>query len=270
MVVPGIGNPFFAELVEAIERALYAAELDLILADSLGSLEGETRRIETMVDRKVDGLIVIPTHYAESAATLVRAQMNVPIIQLDRQADGFHGDYVGVDNELGIQMVVEHLAGQGCKRLVFVSDAAMSSTGRSRLEAFARAVERADGVRADAPVLGSFSVDFGRAAVRQLIDEGRMPQAIVCGSDIVALGVTRELNEHGIRIPGHVRITGFDGVVFAELCDPPLTTIEQPVSAIAHEAVRLLVMRMRGDSSPPRRSQVAPTLVIRDSSVQAG
>jgi LacI family transcriptional regulator len=270
MVVPEIGNPFFAELVEAIERALRDAELDLILADSLGSLEGEARRIETMVDRKVDGLIVIPTHQRESTATLIRAQASVPIVQLDRQADGFHGDYVGVDNELGIQMVIDHLAEQGCRQFVFVSAAAVSSTGRTRLETFARAIDKAEGVRADPPLLGSFSVDFGREAVRRLISLRRVPQAIVCGSDIVALGVTRELHEHGIRIPDDVRITGFDGIVFAELCDPPLTTVEQPVASIAEEAVRLLVMRMGGDTSPPRRSEVAPKLVIRESSAPKG
>lgn len=266
MVVPEIGNPFFAELVEATERALRDVELDLILADSLGSLEGEARRIETMIDRKVDGLIVIPTHQHESTSTLVRAQAMVPIVQLDRQADGFHGDYVGVDNALGIQMVIEHLAQENCKLIVFVSDAGVSSTGRSRLETFARAVDKVDGIHAGSPLLGSFSVQFGREAVRQLISEQRVPDAIVCGSDIVALGVTRELHKHGIRIPEDVRITGFDGIVFAELCDPPLTTVEQPVTSIAEEAVRLLVLRMDGDTSPPRRSEIAPRLIIRESS----
>jgi len=270
MVVPGIGNPFFAELVEAVERALHDAELDLILADSMGSLEGEARRIETMVDRKVDGLIVIPTHQSESTETLLRAQASVPIVQLDRQADGFQGDFVGVDNQLGIQMVIEHLAHQDCKRIVFVSDAGVSSTGRSRLETFARAIDNVEGVLADPPLLGSFSVDFGREAVRRLVAERRVPQAIVCGSDIVALGVTRELHEHGFGIPDDVRITGFDGIVFAELCDPPLTTVEQPVASIADEAVRLLVMRMDGDTSPPRRSEIAPKLVIRESSTTKG
>jgi LacI family transcriptional regulator len=266
MVVPGIGNPFFAELVEAIERSLRTAELDLILADSLGSLEGEARRMETMVDRKVDGLIVIPTHQRKSTEALVRAQASVPIIQLDRQTDGFHGDYVGVDNQLGIQLVIEHLAQQHCERIVFVSDAGVSSTGRTRLETFGRAVDKVGGVTAGPPLLGSFSVDFGREAVRQLIAERRVPQAIVCGSDIIALGVTRELHEHGLRIPDDVKITGFDGIVFAELCDPPLTTVEQPVASIAEEAVRLLVMRMDGDTSPPRRSEIAPTLIVRESS----
>jgi LacI family transcriptional regulator len=265
MVVPEIGNPFFAELVEATERALREADLELILGDSLGSLEGEAHRIETMVDRQVDGLIVIPTHHRASTETLIRAQESVPVVQLDRQADGFHGDYVGVDNDLGIQLVIDHLAGQGCERIVFVSDAAVSSTGRTRLETFARAIEKA-GVHADSPLLGSFSVAFGREAVRQLISERRVPQAIVCGSDIVALGVTREVHKHGIRIPNDVRITGFDGIVFAELCDPPLTTVEQPVASIAAEAVRLLVLRMDGDTSAARRSEIAPRLVVRESS----
>jgi LacI family transcriptional regulator len=88
----------------------------------------------------------------------------------------------------------------------------------------------------------------------------------MCGADIIALGALRALRLHKVDVPGQVKVTGFDGILYAELCDPPLTTLRQPISVIATEVARLLNARLHGDSSPPRRSEVAPVLIVRRSS----
>jgi LacI family transcriptional regulator, galactose operon repressor len=265
IVIPGVGNPFFAELVEALESALREANLDMILADSRGEVDDETRRLQTLVDRQVEGLILIPVDHDSSAPAMRRARLSVPIVQIDRQVDGFPADYVGVDNALGIRLVLEHLAGQGCRTIAFVSDETTSSTGRSRLDALRLTLPRVPGLRGGAVLLGSFSLDFGRAAARSLVASGELPDAVVCGSDLIALGVVREFHACGVAIPETVKVTGFDGILFAELCDPPLTTVRQPVKTIAAESVRLLQARMRGESGAARRSEIAPSLIVRRS-----
>ncbi len=267
MVVPGIGNPFFAELVEAVGNALRGHGLEMILADSQGSVKEEALRLETMIDRKVDGLIVIPTDYRASALALRYALATVPVVQIDRQVDGLAGDYVGVDNAAGIRAVLEHVAEQGCHDVVFVSDSAASSTGRNRLEAFEQGIRRVDGLKARTPLLGAFSLAFGREAVQKLTQRRPLPDALICGSDLIALGAIRELHRQDIAIPATVKITGFDGILFADLCDPSLTTLRQPLETIANEAVRLLRARMDGDTSPPRRSEITPVLQVHQSSL---
>lgn len=162
--------------------------------------------------------------------------------------------------------MLDHIAEQGCHEVVFVSDSAASSTGRNRLEAFEQGVRRVDGLKARPSLLGSFSLAFGREAVQKLTQGGRLPDAIICGSDLIALGAIRELHRQDIAIPGTVKITGFDGILFSELCDPSLTTLRQPLEAIAYEAVRTLCARMSGDVSPPRRSEITPVLQINQSS----
>lgn len=266
MLVPELANPFFAELIEATERALHRSGLDLILGDSLGSVEAEARRLRTFVDRRVDGLIVIAVHHVDSVPALAQAQRVLPIVQLDRVVDGLESDYVGVDNARGIELLLDHLVSEGCRRIAFVSAAAGSSSSRSRLEAFERGAARLGELDVLAPLLGSFTVEFGRQAVRDLVAAGALPEAIVCGSDTIALGVVRELHQAAVRVPEEVRVTGFDGILFAELSDPPLTTVVQPVSSIAEEAVRLLTSRLRGAAAAPRRSVVVPTLEVRGSS----
>jgi LacI family transcriptional regulator len=267
IVLPGIGNPFFAELVEALERALRKYRLEIILGDSSGSVEEEARRIETMVDRKVDGLLVIPIHHEDSAATLRQAARHVVLVQVDRRVDGVVADYVGLDNAAGIRLALEHLAHEACREVLFVSETGATSTGWARLQAFDFMIKQVPGLVARPPILGSFTMEFGRQSVVDLMRRRRrLPDAIVCGADFIALGVVRELLLRGAKVPEEVRVTGFDGIVFTELCDPPITTLRQPVSAIAAEAARLLDARLRGDQSPPHRSEVAPTLLVRRSS----
>jgi LacI family transcriptional regulator len=269
IIIPGIGNPFFAELVEALESVLYEASLDMILCDSRGTDTDEARRLQTLLDRRVDGLIMIPAGHHSSAPAMRWARRSVPIVEIDRQVDRLPADYVGVDNALGIRLTLEHLAGQGASTVAFVSDETASSTGRSRFDAFRLTVPRVPGLEMGETLLGSFSVEFGQEAARQLLRHSRLPDAVVCGSDLVALGIVREFRPSGIAIPETVKVTGFDGILFSELCDPPLTTVLQPVQAIAAEAVRLLQSRMRGDQTAPRRSEIAPSLIVRRSSLAA-
>jgi LacI family transcriptional regulator len=269
IVIPGIGNPFFAELVEALESVLHDASLDMILSDSRGTVTDEARRLQTLLDRQVDGLIMIPAGHHSSAPAMRWAHRSVPIVQIDRQVDGFPADYVGVDNDLGIRLTLEHLAGQGASTVALVSDDTASSTGRSRFDAFSLTVSRVPGLEMGEALLGSFSIDFGTKAARELLRHSRLPDAVVCGSDLAALGVVREFRQSGIAIPDTVKVTGFDGILFGELCDPPLTTVLQPVQAIAAEAVRLLQSRMRGDRAAARRMEIAPSLIVRRSSVAA-
>jgi len=269
IVVPGIGNPFFAELVEALESALRDVGLDMLLGDSGGTPSEEAQRLQTLVDRQVDGLILIPTGHHSSAPAMRRAHLSVPIVQIDRQVDGFPADFVGVDNRLGIRLVLEHLAELGCRTVSFVSDDATSSTGRSRSEAVQLTVARMAELELDVTLRGTFSVGFGAAAARTLLRRESLADAVLCGSDLIALGLVREFRAAGVAIPADVKVTGFDGILFAEFCDPPLTTVRQPIQTIADEAVRLLQTRMGGDHGPARRSQVAPTLMIRQSTREA-
>lgn len=118
------------------------------------------------------------------------------------------------------------------------------------------------------PILGRFTTSFGKEAVATILADGAMPDAIVCASDVVALGVIGQLRAEGISVPDDVMVTGFDDIVFAELCDPPLTTVHQPRRRLADAAVSALVGRINGQhAGPPTRVELPPHLVVRRSSL---
>jgi LacI family transcriptional regulator len=265
MIVPGIANPFFAELVEAIELELQKGGAELLLSDSQGNPKREIGRIQTLLDRRVDGLIIVPTGLVP-AADLRKVLGNfAAVVQLDRQIDGLARDFVGVDNGQGIRLILDHLVATGARRITFVSGESESSTGRSRTDAYRSVISRMEELETIAEIVGSFSVEFGRDAGVQIASARALPDAVVCASDVIAIGVVRALHDAGIAIPDDVRVTGFDGILFSELCDPPLTTVVQPFAGIAREARRLLDERMGGATFAAQRSSIAPELTIRRS-----
>jgi LacI family transcriptional regulator len=266
MIVPWLRNPFYAELVEAVDVFLQRVGLDLVLADARGLWQDEARRVHALVSRRVDGLIVVPTDEHESTRALAEANQLIPVVQLGYEA-GVDADYVGIDNALGIHLVLDHLVELGANSVRFVSSTINSSAGKSRLQAFWQGTEERS-LRRDEPILGRFTAKFGKEAVKQILAEGSMPDAIVCASDVVALGVIGQLRAEGISVPDHVMVTGFDDIMFAELCDPPLTTIHQPRRRLAEATVSALVARINGEhGGVPSRVELRPHLVVRRSSL---
>lgn len=269
MVVPEIGNPYFAELVEAIERALQLNEIELMICDSRGAVEHEASRIDSLLAHKVDGMIVVAVDHLASRPALERVSRSIPVVQVDRRIDGFPADFVGVDNTAGIHLVLHHLIEADARSVVFVSGDDTTSTGRARLGAFNALLADVPSLEYRYGVLGEFTFEFGRKAAAEIIARGPLPDAIVCGSDVLALGIVRHLLDQGLSIPADVMVTGFDGIRFLELTNPSLTTVRQPVGEIAEETVRLLLQRMRGDESAAHSSHISPTLLVRRSSMRS-
>jgi LacI family transcriptional regulator len=257
MVIPHIANPYFPRLVQAVERALAADDHELLLADSQDSPDVEGRRVRSLLERRVDGLLLVPCHEQHSAALL--AEVDVPYVLLDRTVSGGSYDRVVIDDAAGVRSVIAHLRTRGRRTFAFVGAEPVTSTARARLETFR--AEVGDG----APTyLSDFSLQWGREAAARLVAE-RLPDAVVCGNDLTAIGVQRGLRDAGVRLPDEVAVTGYDDVGFAEVSEPPLTTISQPVDELGDVAVRLLLERTRGETSAPRSVVLVPQLVVRAS-----
>lgn len=258
MVVPHIANPYFPRLIQAVERALAADSHELLLADSQDDPATERERVRSLLDRRVDGLLLVPCHEEASAPTL--AAVDVPYVLLDRTVVGVPSDHVVLDDRVGVEQAVTHLRSRGRERLAFVGAEPTTSTARARLETF-RTIVGSDA----RTLLGDFSLAWGRQAARLLLEEG-LPDAVVCGNDLVAIGVVRGLHDAGVALPEQVAVTGYDDVGFAEVAHPALTSVHQPVDRMGEAAVDLLFDRTRGEDPAARHVVLSPELVIRASS----
>lgn len=269
MVVPSIANPFFTELVEQVEHQLTSLEINLFLSDSRNDPEIEARKVKSLSNGAVDGVLVVPVHQTASEAAVAAAARAIPVVQLDRQITGLRIPWVGVEDRSGIRDIVTHLAQQGARSLGILTSTAASLS----------AAVRTSEVRAQAAQLGlalddkhvldtAFTIDAGIEAVDRLLEHGPLPDALVCIDDILAIGVLGGLRRRGIRVPEDVLLTGFDGIRYSWIMSPTLTTVRQPLERIAAEGVRLLA-----DPEAARTGiQVAlpGDLVIRESTTRPG
>ncbi|MFT4285125.1 MAG: substrate-binding domain-containing protein [Protaetiibacter sp.] len=259
MIVPVIGNPFYAQLVDAVEEELGLAGFELLLADSHGRLEEETRRLRVFGDRRVDGVVVVPAQHDGSADALRTLPDGLAVVQVDRFTDRAIADFVGVDNEVGLRLVLDHLVELGVRSVAFAGSDQVTSSGVERWEMFHRLAEQRD-LRTMPGFRRDFSIASGAAAADAFLAAGELPDAIVAGDDLIAVGLIARLRERGVGVPDRLLVTGFDGSELSTVCWPTLTTVVQPVQAIARDAVGVLVDRMRGATGPFRRNLVAPTL----------
>lgn len=261
VVVPVIGNPFYGAIVHELETELAQLGFDLLIADSHGEVGREHARMRMLVERRVEAIVVVPSDAIASAEALREAAERTVVVQMDRSVLDLEADFIGIDNALAMALVLEHLCQRGARSVALVATDSTTSAGRERRAAYEREVQRLD-LSAQPHILREFTIEFGRGAAGELIGRGDLPDAVVCGDDLIAIGVLTALKHAGYRIPEDVLVTGFDGTMLADISDPPLTTIEQPFRELARETVAALIRRTSQRAAAPGSFRIEPSLRI--------
>jgi LacI family transcriptional regulator len=253
---------FADQIVHATEAVLRGTGYSLLL--TLGPSGQQLEQRVRSLRGKADGLLVIEEVMA--AGELRALARLMPVVLIAGPRDERDLDVVLADNLAGMTELVEHLVGQHrYRRLCFVTGPKDAPDARERQAAFEEAVLAGRSSVVEQVIHGDFSEGSGAAAARVLLDRGSMPQAVVCANDQMAIGVLREFQRAGIRVPGDVALTGFDDVYPSRLVDPPLTTVSQPVREIGTRAAQRLLARIEDRALPPRTEVLAASAVIRAS-----
>ncbi|MDR1386594.1 MAG: LacI family transcriptional regulator [Propionibacteriaceae bacterium] len=259
MLVPHLENPFFADLIRAVESELHRQGYQLIIADSHGDVAVEARRLRLLLARRVDGVVIVPADVDGSIPAVRSTVEDVPLVQVDRRAGHDLADHVGVDNGLGMRLIARHLAGLGAGTALYIGGDDATAPGRERAAAFQRAAE-GEGMTVVGTCRGRFDFETGVEGVRR---SRLIPDAIVCGDDMIALGALGQLQRQGVRVPAQTMVTGFDGTVLATVVEPTVTTVQQPVADIARAAIEALRGRLeRGTAGPVAQQEFPPSLRV--------
>lgn len=261
MVVPDLENPFFPALVKSVESALNREGYALLLCDAQDSAAVESERIDALLQRQVDGLILCPVDLKQSVAAVQDAAHQVPLVQVDRRVR-VSTDFVGVDQASVIALVADHLESIGRTRIAFLTSADSVSTVAERTAAYRRRF--ADNVESrDRVQVGELTLRWGIDAVSEMLAAGeRLPDALLCANDLIALGAMQRLRQAGIKVPDDVAVTGVDDTAYGQVSEPELTTVRQPIDQLGEEAVTMLLSRLREAHGSARRERAARTLVL--------
>lgn len=267
VVIPDLTNPLFPPIVRGIEDRLMSSGYVALLGNSDNDVERESRLIERMQSRQVDGLILATTR-REHPVVVETGHHGIPIVLVNRVVDDHAYPSVATDDVRGIGLAMAHLTELGHRRLGHVAGPQEFSTGSGRYRGFLLGLHAAglDTNPAAVAVAHAFSVDEGRRCCRELLNHRPAITAVVAANDMLALGCYQAIAEAGKICPRDVSIVGFNDMPFVDQLSPPLTSVRFPHRQVGVEAAELMLEQIADPGRAAKALLVPPELVIRGSS----
>ncbi len=256
-------DPMFSTVIRSASVELEAADKQVVLMLA-GSPGGHARVERYVAGGHVDGVMLMSMHGADPLPAAL-SRLRVPVVSYGRPTVPVDLPYVDNDNGGGAAAAVRHLLDTGRRRIAAITGPLDMIAGQDRLAGYREAL-RGAGLR---PIiaLGDFTRESGAEAMRQLLDDDPELDAVFAANDMMAIGALRTLRSAGRRVPDDVAVVGFDDIEAARYCEPPLTTVRQPVSEQTAAMVHLLLALADGRRPPDReRYKILPTeLIVRES-----
>ena len=262
IVVPDLRNPFFPEVAAGIEAAAEEMNYSVLLGLSDWSGRREDRYLDLLIEHRVDGIILAPV---SRSAVRYREVLppEVPTVYVSSVPEEVTSDFVVIDNVLGGYIATEHLISRGYDSIAFIGAESGSDTGAERRRGYRAALEASE--RRYDPrhvLLGPFTREGASDLISGAAREGRMPRALFCENDNLAIAAIQTLSEFGYRVPDDVAVIGFDDITWAGLHNVELSTVAQPIHEMGRRALRMLIERI--DGAAPESIVLEPRLVVRN------
>jgi DNA-binding LacI/PurR family transcriptional regulator len=273
LVVPELTNPIFPAFAQIIETSLARHQFTPVLCTQTPGGVHEDDYVQMLLERGVAGIIYVSGQHADTNTDPERyrrlTERGLPIVLVNGYHEGIDAPFISNDDVASMELSVNHLVQLGHKQIGL-------AIGPDR---YVPVIRKVQGFRAQMKALlgrddvdelverTMFSVEGGDTAGARLIERGCT--AVVCGSDLMALGAIRAARRAGLRVPEDVSVVGYDDSPLIAFTDPPLTTVRQGVQAMSEAAVRALLDEIAGDPAPRAEFVFRPELVVRSSTAAA-
>lgn len=267
MVIPDITNPFFPAVVRGVEDVAFQNSFRLVLCNTDNDSDKEESYLRELHAYRAAGLILIPSEHSKITMSAAHPfSSRVPAVCLDRRPEDWVGDSVTVNNTEGVFAITTHLIKSGHRAIAMIIGSLHLQNAIARLKGFRSAMRKAKlEVNPQYIQEGRFDRLSGYEKMRILLEQRPRPTAVVCGNDLIALGVLSALREAGLQCPQDISVVGFDDIEVAELTDPSLTTVFQPGYQMGARGAALLIKRMRTPNQPVQNIVLPTELKVRHS-----
>ncbi len=254
---------FTMPIMEGLEGVLSQSGIGVFMVNATDDAERERAHLDQLLAKQIDGLIVTARRADRRPSVELRG-LGIPVIYVFSQGEDAEALTLLPDDNGGARLATQHLAQRGRRHIAHVTGPQDFEAVRLRETGWRDALAMA-GLEPGPVLYGPWSEAWGREAMAQLM-AGPLPDAVVCGNDLIARGCADALREAGIPCPSEVALTGFDNwTVIAEACRPALTSVDMNLIQLGAEAGRRMTEMIKGaaDSGTLR---LPCTLVVRESS----
>lgn len=263
-VVGDIENPFFASLAKWINTLLSIQGYTLMVYSTDENIEEETRGIDTLIAKQVDGIIIAPASYRDYSHIVAAQNAGIAVVTIDRVLSGLAFDSISVDNTRGMFEATQYLIQHGHRDIGFLSDSLEISSNLDRLTGYRKALAKSKlPYNDDLICVTGFSVMDGYRGAVSMLGTSKRPTALVTASNLLTTGLLLAIRDLSIKVPEQISLISFDDMDWYLLTDPPITAVSQPIKRIGQETVRLLFNRLTSKGEPGRHETVQlPTRLI--------
>lgn len=269
VVVPELRNPIFPAFAQSIESRLSAYGYTTLLCTQSPGGTTELQCVELLLNQGVSGIIFVSGLHADATTSHEHysdlAARGIALTFVNGHAPDIDGAFLATDDVTAIDACVRHLAALGHRTVGLAIGPDRYTPSHRKIEAFRNASRGYLGDDdLDRHVVTSlFTVEGGHAATAQLLGSGHT--AVICGSDLMALGAIRAVRSAGLDVPGDFSVIGYDDSTMVAFVDPPLTTVHQPVGELSAAAVTALIAEIDGNPTPHTELLFRPELIVRSS-----
>ena len=265
LVVLDLNNPYFSVAARGMEDRLAPEGIMLTVSSSDEDPDRERACIRLLEEHSVAGVVITPA--GPSLRFLERmTSRGTPAVLLGRRSPVDRGwCAVSGDDAIGGALVARHLLELGHERIAYLNGAGMTRLDIRR-ESLRSSVEAA-GRKFYERMVPNMTIAGGEIGTEQLLQSGELPTAVVCANDLLALGVLRVLERHGLRVPDDLALVGYDDVDFARSLSVPLTTVRQDKYLLGRQAAELLLDELGEENHEHSEVLLTPELVVRASTV---
>ncbi|MCM3177773.1 LacI family DNA-binding transcriptional regulator [Cytobacillus horneckiae] len=266
ILVANILHTLSTEIIQIVEDRLQHNGMKAFVCNSADDPEKEKEYIDLLIAKQVDGIIIFPVGNDYTVYNYL-INYSIPIVFVDRLVDGITTDSVLLDNHAASFLAVSTLAEKGHENIAFFTlPIDFPVTPRiERIDGYKKAMAACQ-LKLREELIFSISKDKIQDALQNCLHFNKPPTAIIAGNDLVLLQILKYLKKNNVSVPEKMAVIGIDNVLYADLYEPSITTIAQPIQQMGLKAAELLLDRIKNESQHPFITyRFAPEIVERNS-----
>jgi LacI family transcriptional regulator len=253
-VIPSIADPFFSSCAEAAQAVVQSNDSVMIVLTTQNQPKAELEAVNMLMRHRVDGLIIAPCNAEDGLLSHMLGKISTPVVTLDRPIQGSTIPSVLADNFAGAKMATQHLIEHGYRKIACLTRETHLYTIQERMRGYKETMKAA-GLK---PLIDTSVEDHASAekCLLKLLGSATPPEALFTLKNSTTIVVFKVLQTLGIKIPSKVALLGYDDFQLAEIVQPSISVIRQPIEEIGHVAAELLFKRLLNGASSGAGSSI--------------